>query len=1145
MTSVFDPSYKKRAGPDDSQGPQADQTGVSAPPNAKLSRQASASPDAMSLLGAETADPTQLQLEAATVGGGAPAPDRSSTPQVRDFTPAPRAQRRKLPTEVISPSKGCSSEELRVFSVNHVTNLEDEVKKLRAEHMTINEKVDKIWPFLPQFQELLHRFESLGNVVFPKSDAKASFEAVSTELGIIKAEGNSEVLKLRGELSEFAEKIQASTAHIQQLENQFKNHVEQNFSIVEKECLTLRAGITQAITAQATGAAPSAASLHATLEVNELRQRIDTMETNLDLAQGALEEIQVASAMNSMAGNSEPCHCEHCTEAFKELNLLKETVNKIIQGGSGRGGSAPHPMTPMKAAFCKCPHCVHVDELGHRMINVEGKLGAIESKLKGDQPAADGFLRGGVFNPMPQNDGGGPGQWPSGTMGGVWCRDPGRMFDDKVALSDRYSFSGGEGATAEKWAKTVKGHWISKCTILDPILKWIEEKDDKEITLQMITMAASSGEWMVDLTGIDLTAISHAIWGFLNNCVKGEARETFDAAATLDGFNAWRLIMYDVRKSRWVRLQQLRKLVRNVPPITKIEDVVSGIAAFDATIKDYKAAGGIEPDDIEKKADLLESLPQEIRENLHWRSSDPNESYTDFRNHIKSSANTILYHRGKFKAPLHMVEGQAEGHLAIAKADNRIDEIMAILNKMGFRPRGGQQSDRGRLQLRGAGAPGPNDRPMKCINCGSTDHLTRACTKAEVPKDKRPCWKCGKPGHLGRDCRSGGATKLVDEPANGERECFGLFDHEGFAVVKKKSRPMPKGATLGSFIDKNAFEIFMGKDEVANDFEAAKCEGSFAATNAAPQPCIFPNSFLSADLEDEFPRLTTPRTDSTTVAAIMGSTRKSSSTSSTRATFPEISSSTSSARATFPEISASTSSEDFDKVLEEFADLPPVPQAPAEQRAPRARRARDLILDNGGAHFRDLKCAAGCRCGFELVEGSPGLANHNEVMPLEYEEIQEEEVLATGDEVEIEVVADSGAVGHVTNPDSLPGTMEVRRSSRTRNFVAANNNPIKNHGEANTVLELESGAEVESLFQVADVSRPLHSVSTICDNKKEMLFTAGCATVVPAGALSRFLTSVKNIAQYPRKGGLYVAKMKAKDPKAAKTSGFGRPGNRR
>ncbi len=512
MTSMFDPSDKKRAGPGDTKAPlaqwgsQADQTGASAPPNAKSSRQASASPSAsqVSRMGAENRDDTQPQLVVATIEGGAPAPDRSSTPQVRDLAPASRAQRRKLPTEVISPSKGCSPEELRVFSINHVTNLEDEVKKLKAEHVTINEKMDKMWPLLPRLQELFHRFESLGNVVFPKNDAKASFDAVNTELGIIKAEGNSEVLKLRGELSEFAEKIQASTVHIQQLDNQFKSHLEQNFTIVEKECLSLRAGITQAIMVQATETPPSAASLHATLEVNECKQRIDTLEHNLNVAQSALEEMQVASAVNALAGSSEPCHCTHSTEAFKELKLLKETVHKIIQGGSGRGGPGPQPMTPMKAAFGKCPHCVHVDELGHRMISVEGKLSAIESKFKGDQPAADGFLKGGVFNQVPQNDGGGHGQWPSGTMGGAWNTDPRRMFDDKVALSDRYSFSGGEGATAEKWAKTVKGHWISKCTILDPILKWIEEKDDKEITLQMITMAASSGEWMVDLTGIDL-----------------------------------------------------------------------------------------------------------------------------------------------------------------------------------------------------------------------------------------------------------------------------------------------------------------------------------------------------------------------------------------------------------------------------------------------------------------------------------------------------------------------------------------------------------------------------------------------------------------------------------------------------------------
>jgi len=51
--------------------------------------------------------------------------------------------------------------------------------------------------------------------------------------------------------------------------------------------------------------------------------------------------------------------------------------------------------------------------------------------------------------------------------------------------------------------------------------------------------------------------------------------------------------------------------------------------------------------------------------------------------------------------------------------------------------------------------------------------------------------------------------------------------------------------------------------------------------------------------------------------------------------------------------------------------------------------------------------------------------------------------------------------------------------------------------------------------------------------------------VVPEGALSKFLASVNVVARYQRRGGLYMAKMKAKDPKLRRKSGFARPGPRR
>jgi len=94
----------------------------------------------------------------------------------------------------------------------------------------------------------------------------------------------------------------------------------------------------------------------------------------------------------------------------------------------------------------------------------------------------------------------------------------------------------------------------------------------------------------------------------------------------------------------------------------------------------------------------------------------------------------------------------------------------------------------------------------------------------------------------------------------------------------------------------------------------------------------------------------------------------------------------------------------------------------------------------------------------------------------------------------------------------------------------------------------EDGSTINNVVQVADVTRALHSTALICDTKKEVLFTQNEAVVVPAGSLSRFLGTMKRLAEYKRKGGLYVAKMKVRrraQPGSAKDSPFGGQGNNR
>ena len=81
---------------------------------------------------------------------------------------------------------------------------------------------------------------------------------------------------------------------------------------------------------------------------------------------------------------------------------------------------------------------------------------------------------------------------------------------------------------------------------------------------------------------------------------------------------------------------------------------------------------------------------------------------------------------------------------------------------------------------------------------------------------------------------------------------------------------------------------------------------------------------------------------------------------------------------------------------------------------------------------------------------------------------------------------------------------------------------------------VEDGKHIAQEVQVMEVTRPLHSISMVCDNDFDVVFTKTEGLVIPAGLLDEVLALVRKklVAKYKRKGGLYVAKMRVKDPKA-------------
>ena len=139
---------------------------------------------------------------------------------------------------------------------------------------------------------------------------------------------------------------------------------------------------------------------------------------------------------------------------------------------------------------------------------------------------------------------------------------------------------------------------------------------------------------------------------------------------------------------------------------------------------------------------------------------------------------------------------------------------------------------------------------------------------------------------------------------------------------------------------------------------------------------------------------------------------------------------------------------------------------------------------------------------------------------------EEEMVGATTEIVTVRPALDSGSVDNVIHPKELPNDANTTPNNNDSHFVGANNSRIEKFGTCDTSLESKCG-KVGCHWKLADVSRPLHSVSRVTGpkdgpGKQDVIFNNRVGVVVPPGIVDEILKRVKPLARYEREGNLYV-----------------------
>ena len=184
---------------------------------------------------------------------------------------------------------------------------------------------------------------------------------------------------------------------------------------------------------------------------------------------------------------------------------------------------------------------------------------------------------------------------------------PSKIFDEKTAKDSKYAYDGVTNGTS--WRSDIFDYFISRCLDGQPWLDWAEKQGASAITATSIAAAVLNNEVMSELRP---HIFSHHVWGFLQHCVSGQAKQTFKNNDRQDGLNVWRELVLDINSQTACRRHGLRDKVQMQSQVSNNSQVKQALADWESLYQQYREAGGEVMDFEDRRSQLLRILPTDL-----------------------------------------------------------------------------------------------------------------------------------------------------------------------------------------------------------------------------------------------------------------------------------------------------------------------------------------------------------------------------------------------------------------------------------------------------------------------------------------------------------------------------------------------------